>query len=158
MQTSPRVRRRFIIAGVLVALFTITGFLILPPIVRTQLEQRLSAAIGRKVTVEKVRLNPYTLSITLENFAIREPDGTALFVGWQRLYVNFDALSSLWGEWVLGDIALDGFRANVALRADHTMNFADILQLSVGTLFAAAVMPGMLLAALYCTYIVSSGC
>ncbi|MBX3751139.1 MAG: DUF748 domain-containing protein [Opitutaceae bacterium] len=128
MQTPPRVRRRFLVAGVLVALFTITGFLILPPIVRTQLEQRLSAELGRTVTVEKVRLNPYTLSITLENFAIREPDGTALFVGWQRLYVNFDALSSLWGEWVLGDIALDGFRANVALRADHTMNFADILQ------------------------------
>ena len=34
---------------------------------------------------------------------------------------------------------------------------ADILQLSVGTLFAAAVMPGMLLAALYCTYIVVLG-
>lgn len=34
---------------------------------------------------------------------------------------------------------------------------ADILQLSVGTLFAAAVMPGMLLAALYCTYIVILG-
>jgi tripartite ATP-independent transporter DctM subunit len=34
---------------------------------------------------------------------------------------------------------------------------ADILQLSVGTLFAAAVFPGLLLAALYCTYIVALG-
>jgi tripartite ATP-independent transporter DctM subunit len=34
---------------------------------------------------------------------------------------------------------------------------SDILQLSVGTLFAAAVMPGMLLAALYCTWIVILG-
>lgn len=34
---------------------------------------------------------------------------------------------------------------------------ADILQLSVGTLFVAAVMPGLLLAALYCTYIVILG-
>jgi tripartite ATP-independent transporter DctM subunit len=34
---------------------------------------------------------------------------------------------------------------------------ADILQLSVGTLFAAAVMPGLLLAALYCAYIVVVG-
>jgi tripartite ATP-independent transporter DctM subunit len=34
---------------------------------------------------------------------------------------------------------------------------ADILQLSVGTLFAAAVMPGMLLAAIYCVYIVIIG-
>jgi len=34
---------------------------------------------------------------------------------------------------------------------------ADILQLSVGTLFAAAVMPGLLLAAIYCTYIIVVG-
>lgn len=34
---------------------------------------------------------------------------------------------------------------------------SDILQLSVGTLFAAAVMPGLLLAGLYCTYIVILG-
>jgi tripartite ATP-independent transporter DctM subunit len=34
---------------------------------------------------------------------------------------------------------------------------SDILQLSVGTLFAAAVMPGMMLAAIYCVYIVILG-
>ena len=34
---------------------------------------------------------------------------------------------------------------------------ADILQLSVGTLFAAAVIPGLLLAAIYCVYIVILG-
>jgi tripartite ATP-independent transporter DctM subunit len=34
---------------------------------------------------------------------------------------------------------------------------ADILQLSVGTLFAAAVMPGLLLAAIYCAYIIVVG-
>jgi tripartite ATP-independent transporter DctM subunit len=34
---------------------------------------------------------------------------------------------------------------------------SDILQLSVGTLFAAAVVPGMLIAAIYCAYIVIVG-
>jgi tripartite ATP-independent transporter DctM subunit len=34
---------------------------------------------------------------------------------------------------------------------------SDILQLSVGTLFAAAVLPGLLLAALYCVYVVILG-
>jgi tripartite ATP-independent transporter DctM subunit len=34
---------------------------------------------------------------------------------------------------------------------------SDILQLSVGTLFAAAVMPGLLIAALYCAYVVILG-
>jgi tripartite ATP-independent transporter DctM subunit len=34
---------------------------------------------------------------------------------------------------------------------------SDILQLSVGTLFAAAVMPGLLIAVLYCVYVVFLG-
>lgn len=34
---------------------------------------------------------------------------------------------------------------------------SDILQLSVGTLFAAAVIPGMMLAAIYCVYIIVIG-
>ena len=34
---------------------------------------------------------------------------------------------------------------------------SDIMQLSVGTLFAAAVLPGLMLAALYCVYIVVFG-
>src|SRR5258706_14968614 len=34
---------------------------------------------------------------------------------------------------------------------------SDILQLSVGTLFAAAAIPGLLLAAIYCVYIVILG-
>lgn len=34
---------------------------------------------------------------------------------------------------------------------------SDIMQLSVGTLFAAAVMPGLMLAALYCAYIIVLG-
>jgi len=127
MQISRSFRRRLVVAAVVIAVFTITGFFILPPIVKAQLEKRASAALGRQVTVEKVRVNPYALSLTLENLAVREPDGKGVFLGWQRLYVNFDALSSLWGEWVLSDVALDGFGAKVTVNPDQSLSFADIL-------------------------------
>src|SRR5262245_28876107 len=119
MKLNPRVRRWFIAAIALLALFAITGFLIAPPIVKAQLEKRLSAELGRRVTVERVSLNPFALSLTLEKFAIQERDGAQPFLGWDRLYVNVDALSSLWGEWVLSEIALDGFNAKVAINADQ---------------------------------------
>lgn len=127
MKPTARQRRRLWIAAALVILFTITGFFILPPIVRPQVEQRLSHELGRRVTLEKLKLNPYTLSVTLENFAIMEPDGVTRFIGWRRLYVNFDALASIWGEWVLGEIELDQFGARIVLAADRTFNFADLL-------------------------------
>lgn len=127
MKITRSVRRGGLIALTLIALFTIAGFFILPPIVKTQLEKRLSAELGRRVTVGRIRLNPYALSVTVENFAIQERDGKALFLGWRRLYVNADALSSLRGEWVVSEIGLDGFEAHGAVNADGTLNVSDLL-------------------------------
>ncbi len=124
---SPGARRKlWIVAGALL-LFTITGFFILPPIAKSQLEKRLSAELGRTVTVGRVRLNPYALSVTLENFDVRLKEGPGSLLGWNRLYVNFDALASLTGDWVLSDIELDGFHLGVILKADGSFNFSDIL-------------------------------
>lgn len=122
------VRRRILIAAVLFALFTITGFFILPPIVRSQLQKQLSSRLGRTVTIERVRMNPYTLSVTVDNLAIRERDGKTPFLGWRRLYVNFDALHSLWGAWTLSDVVLDGFRARAVVNPDRTLNVTDLLE------------------------------
>ena len=69
--------RRAIIATVVLALYTFAGFFVLPPVVKTQLERRATTALGRAVTVGKVRVNPYTLSVTLENLEVREAGGGA---------------------------------------------------------------------------------
>jgi hypothetical protein len=128
MKISPSLRRRGLLAAACIALFTVTGFFILPPIIKSQLEQRLSSELGRRVKVGKVRLNPYALSLTLENFAIQERDGTTLFLGWRRLYVNFNALSSIRGDWVLGEVALDGFTMRGQINPDQSLNVADLIE------------------------------
>jgi len=126
-QLTPRLRRILWVCAILLALYTVVGFFVLPPIVRTQLVKRISAELGRPVTLGKVRLNPYALSVTLENLDVREKGGGGSFVGWQRLYVNFDALDSLFGDWVLSEIALDGFHAQVTVNAESTLNCSDLL-------------------------------
>src|SRR5208283_3567087 len=78
-------------------------------------------------TIGDVRVNPYMLSIALEDFDIKEKDGRGSFLGWKRLYVRFDALPSLFGEWVLGDIELGGFHAGVVVNPDGSLNFSDLL-------------------------------
>lgn len=111
----------------MLAIFTLVGFFLLPPVVKSQLEKRASEALGRTVTVGKVRLNPYALSITLEGFDVRDADGLSPFLGWRRLHVDFDALASLRGYWTLGTVEVDGFRAAPVLLADGSFNFSDIL-------------------------------
>ena len=128
MKLSPRSRRWMIIAATALLLFTVVGFFVLPPIVKDQAEKRLSAALGRKVTIGKVRLNPYALSVTVEQFDIRLKDLDGSFLGWDRLYVNFDLLSSLTGDWVLSEIELDGYHVAVVIKPDGTLNFADLIE------------------------------
>ncbi len=122
-----RTRRLLWLGASLVLTFTLFGFFVLPGIVKSQLERRLGAELGRTVSVGQVRINPYALSISLEDFAIREADGNGTFVGWRRLFVDFEALASLRGSWVLGAVELDGWQAAVQVKADGSFNFSDIL-------------------------------
>lgn len=90
----------------------------------------LSAARGplsRPVQVGKVRFNPYTLALTLENFTIGKRDGKSEWLGWQRLYVNFGLTRSLFGAWTLDAVELDGFRVDVVMQADGALNFSDLI-------------------------------
>jgi hypothetical protein len=121
-------RRRAISAAILfLVLFGIVGFFVLPPLIRSQVEKRLSERLGRKVSVGRVRVNPFALSLTLDDLDIQEGDGSASFLGWHRLYVRFDALASLTGDWVLGAIDLDGFHAAVVINPNGSFNFSDLL-------------------------------
>ncbi|RFC46635.1 MAG: hypothetical protein DUW69_001642 [Verrucomicrobia bacterium] len=139
MELTPR-RRRWLIAGIaFFGVFTVTGFFILPPIVKAQAEQRISAELGRKVTIGKIRMNPYAVSITIEQLNIELKDGTGSFLGWDRLYVNVDVLGSMLGEWVLSDIELDGAHLGVEILPNGALNFSDVIA-KVTAL--AAVTPG----------------
>lgn len=67
---SQRWLRRIAIAfGVVVALIALL-WLAVPPIVRSQLETHLTAALGRPTTVERVDFNPFTLRLALHKLAV----------------------------------------------------------------------------------------
>jgi hypothetical protein len=126
-----RRRRNRRIAGIVVGLsilYLVFGFLVLPRIVKAQVETRLTALLSRPVEVAKVRANPLSLSVTLEGFSIKERDGSAEFAGWDRLYVNAEFWTSLIGAWRVREIALDGFRARAVVHPDGTLNVSDLLE------------------------------
>ena len=71
----------------------VLGALIAPLIVRSQLEQQLTKALHRKVTIETVRINPYVLSLTLRGLRINERDGDAAALAVEELYANASSAS-----------------------------------------------------------------
>lgn len=119
-------RRRWFIATGVVAGLVLFGFFGLPPIIRAQAIKHLSAALHREVSIEKIRLNPLVLSVTIEGLDIKDRDGGP-FTRWRRLYVNFDSFSVFTGEWHFQEITLDGFAQSVSMAKDGTFNFADLI-------------------------------
>jgi len=123
-----RWRKRLLITGIVLAALVAFGFFGLPPIIKAQAVKQLSARLGRTVTIERIRINPLAVSTTIEGFSIGEATAAAgEFTGWKRLYVNFDTWSLFAGEFRFQEIALEGFRAQVARNQDGVMNFADII-------------------------------
>ncbi|MDF3058081.1 MAG: hypothetical protein K0R17_2296 [Rariglobus sp.] len=127
-----RLRRRRLLALGAVAGFLLFCFFGLPPIIKAQAIKHLSAELHREVAIEKIRLNPLTLSITIEGLAIKDRDGGP-FTGWRRLYVNFDSFSLFTGEWRFQEIALDGFSQRVTVSKEGVFNFADLIPPSTQT-------------------------
>lgn len=116
------------ILAVLVIVYALVGFFVVPPIAKKQIEERMREELGRSVTVSRVRVNPFAISMTVEGLEVSAPDGSASWVGWQRLYVNADPLKSVTGDWVVGKIALQGFHGAVEVREDGTLNFSDLIE------------------------------
>ena len=117
------------------ALFALLGFLVVPPVVRHVAQKQLSQLLGRRVTIARLRVNPFALSLTIGDLQIFEADQTTPFVGFRRLYVNAQLSSIYRRAPVIREISLEGLRIR-AVRFKATpdgwadtaaYNFSDIV-------------------------------
>ena len=99
---------------------------VLPGVVKSQIERRGTEFLERPVTLERVSLNPFTLTVELEGLAISDRDGGEL-LGWQRLMVNADLWSTLGGSWGADAVELAGLRGRLFMTETGELNIADIL-------------------------------
>lgn len=122
-----RLRKFVLWAGGAVALFAVAGFLVAPPIVRAQLERILGEQLGRQVTIERVRIDPFALSASVHNFNLREQDGSTAAVSFEELYVNVTAASLLRLAPVVESVRLSKPFVRVVRYDEKSYNFQDIV-------------------------------
>ncbi len=109
------------------ALYNIVGFLVLPPIVRSQIEQRAAAALDREVHVEGVRMNPLSFAIAVHGLRVVDRDGADL-ASLKKLYLNADPVTSLFKlEWHLAEFRLVEPRARLVIDESGEANVADLI-------------------------------
>ena len=94
----------------------LVAWLGVPPIVRSQLESRLTEALGRPTTVKDVAFHPFELRVTLRDIAIGEPAGTTQLLTIDELVANVSS-ASLWHRAPVLD-ALKIVRPVLAVRRD----------------------------------------
>ncbi|HET57146.1 MAG TPA: DUF748 domain-containing protein, partial [Deltaproteobacteria bacterium] len=112
-----------IIAAVVLVLYALAGFLILPLSIERFLPPALEERLDSDITLEKVRINPFALTLEVSDFGIREPDGDPI-AGFGRLFVNFQ-LSSLF-RWALTfkELSLETPSINIVVKKDGSLNLA----------------------------------
>ena len=62
-------------------------FLVVPPLLKPRLEMALSDQIGRNVTIDEIKFNPFVLSATVANLRVHEKDGEPFF-GFEQLFAD----------------------------------------------------------------------
>jgi len=108
-----------------IAFYTVTGFFVLPAIIKSQMLKRLPALTHRKVAVQQVKLNPYVLSFTLRGFSLTDTNGEE-FASLRELYVNFQLSSLFKRGLVFKEITLKQPSANIVRLTNGQFNFANL--------------------------------
>ncbi|MCX7918969.1 MAG: DUF748 domain-containing protein [bacterium] len=111
----------------ILVIYTILGFGILPPLVKHYALKKLSQVLHREVSIGKIKLNPYTYAITINNFQIQELKSQRKFIAFDELYLNFQLSSLFRGGYVFHEIRLKKPYINIVRNQDLTYNFSDLL-------------------------------
>lgn len=119
--------RRLIWSAVVLVIYIIVGFLVLPAVIKSQLIKRLPEFTKRQVAIGEVKLNPFALSYTMRGFSLTETNGET-FASVGELYVNFELGSSILnGAWTLGEVSVNEPFGQVTRKADGTFNFENLI-------------------------------
>jgi hypothetical protein len=108
--------------------FSAAGFFVVPPIARSVLLKQVSAALHRDVSIKAVRVNPYTLSVTIQGFIVKERTGTETFLSFDELYVNAEIMSLFRRALIIRELRLSKPYVRVVRNKDESYNFTDMLR------------------------------
>ena len=125
----PLVRRTLIGLLVAIVLFGVIGYFVLPGIIKNKAEELIGEKLNRKTTIEAVEIQPYSLEATIRGVKMMEPNGTAVFVSFDELYVDLEAESLFRAAPVVREVRLLNPYVHMVRLDGQRFNFSDIVEL-----------------------------
>ncbi len=119
------------IVALLIALYAIAGFVVAPKLMRSALLKDIPESIGVTPAVGEIRINPFLLQVTVDDFSLAGAAGEKL-LGFKRLFVEFE-LSSIWHRaYSFGNIDITSPYVNAAVAKDGSLNLMQLRPKSSG--------------------------
>jgi len=107
--------------------FTLVGFFVVPPVLKSILTKKLSETLHREVTIRQIKINPYTLSATARGFLVKDRASTETFVSCDEIFLNIQSLSALRMALIFKEIRFTKPYIRVTRNQDLSYNFSDLL-------------------------------
>jgi len=121
-------KKRYIALIVLAVLIVlvIAALKFAPGIAKNYVVDHSEELIGRKMKIAEVDFNPFTFTVTVDDFAIFEQDGATPFVAFEKFRINVNPTRLLVKEISVSEIYLKGLYTQVVQDGER-FNFSDIL-------------------------------
>lgn len=121
---------RKVIFGILVLfiVYTLAGFFILPPVLKSVLAKKLIENLHRNVTIEDIDINPYILSARVRGLVVKDQQGKETFSSLEELYINLQASSALKQALIVKEVRLLRPYIKIIRREPQLYNFSDLLK------------------------------
>ena len=118
-------KKRVIIPFALILMYTVIGFFILPVISKKLIVDGMNKALERTVSIEKIKINPYTLTVAVHNLSVKDKDNTP-FLGAERIFVNGQVASIFTLSAVVKGISIEKPYVEITRNKDNSFNFSDL--------------------------------
>jgi uncharacterized protein involved in outer membrane biogenesis len=110
------------------AVFTLVGFFVLPPVLKSILTKQLSQALHREVTINQIKINPYALSVTARGLMVKDRSSSEPFVSCDEIFLNLQSSSALRMALILKEIRLTKPFIKIVHQPDMSYNFSDLIE------------------------------
>ena len=123
----PRKKKIPIIAGAIIIIYSLIGFIAIPLVLESILPDKLSEALNRPVSIKNIRLNPFALTAAVEGLDIKDKNTTDPFVSFDELFVNIQTMSLFKLGLVANEVRLARPNIHLARISEKEFNFSDLI-------------------------------
>lgn len=101
---------------------------VLPGIVRSNAIRGIEAATGRKAAITRIAINPFTWTVRIEGFRLREQGSDLLFASFSSVRVRLSARSIYRLAPIISEAQLTSPYVHLVRTAANAYNFSDLLE------------------------------